>query len=108
MTEYPMTEGRVDESYLATAGFNAATVLREMGRVWVVLEPGDATRYEVVIVDTHIERDRYRVATSFGPLYPWHGETLHPGYVTEKWVTNRNQHTGEVLARFLNHVSEAL
>lgn len=66
----------------------------------VEIQPGDATRY-IIIVGLH-ESGRLWFASSFGRAYPLPGWPLHHGYVTDKYVSDGNRHTGMVFTIFLN------
>lgn len=79
---------------------------------YYVLEPGDATRYEISIVATAPPR-RYYLATSFGPLYQWHPSNGYTSwdYVLEHWLDGKRSSdpwTARVIARFLNALREEM
>lgn len=87
-----------------TAGFLSARVN---------LTPGDMTCYAVVVTAPQLvwpdgENHEYIVAlvNNGGGTYPWAGETVHPGYATQKWGITR--WTGVVTAAFLNALAECL
>ena len=112
-----------DDEFLACAKW-AAFNLAELGHAIVRLEPGDATKYDIVLardqssqqqrqwehrlVETPEFSGNYYVAHSFGPVYPWLGIPLNWRYVHEKWTQSRpgtDEWTARIIARFLTTLS---
>ena len=102
----------LDAGAIDAAAVRAAAMLRHGGFAYVVLEPGDGTRYELAIVSSTtivIPGAPYRFGSSFGALWPWMGEpTVHPDYAKEHYVSNGNPWTAIVFALFLNTVAEII
>lgn len=107
-TAYPAVR-EVNVGEIARAARAAAICLADHG-YWVgEIEPGDATRYSVMIARSDRAETGYVMASNFGSLYPWRGRpTIHPDYAREHYVTNDNPWTATVYALFLNMVAEAL
>jgi len=118
-----MDPDRLDQDHIDKAADFAAEHLATDGVARIRLAPGDMTEYRFVIARPGIEwaygeprEGRYYWVTlcaDFGGGYEWHGGGVDGGYATEKW-TNRSsgdatrRHTGEVVARFLTAVAEAM
>lgn len=99
----------LDRPYLEHAAEQTALALLSHEYALALIEPGDATRYELAIVTGPQIGAPYRFASSFGPLYPWMGNpTIHPDYAEEHYVANRSRWTATVYALFLNEVSTNL
>lgn len=116
---------RLDLSSVASAADWAAKELHYQGHAVVNLEPGDATRYRIVIIaagalayigNQRETRDHaaplrhYLVclATNFGSSYEWDGTPVDPGYAGSKWAVRFEHHTGVVMSAFLTSLSHHL
>lgn len=113
---------RLDAEVFDTAAAYAAACLIDLGHALVEFAPGDMTLYRVSIIDSrhgalHEDRrvhggdmggQRYVVGSTFGSLYSWSGNEIHHDYVTTHYVTDHNEWTGRVLARFLTRTAELL
>lgn len=128
MTETDSTyeiEQRVNglsEQKFADAAVWAANRLDHDGHAYVILSPGDATAYRIMIIAPSDEiwndgpspdRRYYHVALSMGLGlgYDWPGLEVTPGYVVQKWTENRrisDYHTACVLTRFLNALAQEI
>ena len=127
MTDIDFTdiEQRVNElpDRFTDAAVWAANRLEHDGHAYVILEPGDATAYRVMIIAPSDEawigagpapdRRYYHVALSMGLGfgYDWAGYEVHPGYVVQKWTRARSgadYHTACVLTRFLNTLAREI
>ena len=88
---------------------SAASQLGIRHAAYVDLQPGDGTRYELVIIanpDLSYGAP-YRFASQSGPLAPWLGETeMHPDYALEKYVMLGGYWSATVIALFLNTVGD--
>lgn len=87
-----------------------------MGYAEVILTPGDATRYPIIVMgagrlasegqgNVVVQREYLVIlASTFGLAYPWTGHSVHPDYADIKWCQRHAQNgwTGEVMARFLS------
>lgn len=87
---------------------------REAARV--TLCPGDATRYDLVVVppgewhdrEGNRHSDEGTVAlVNFGRVHPWSFFWVDDHYAAESWGAG-NMHTGRVIAGFLNAVLDAM
>ena len=97
----------------------AASMLRQNGHAVIHLEPGDMTRYSIILAYpltmqadgtmTINERPLW-MCTSFGTMYQVNLEAGHKhwDYVNDKWVQDGNQWTARVLTRFLNALVDAM
>lgn len=117
--EWGLNQGQID-----MAAAIAKLHLKINGVARVVLEPGDATAYQFLVVNpgpmwqagTIQATYDYWVAlmNPFGGAYPWAGEfPMHREYTAQKWVRpdqngQPNMHTAEVVARFLNALRNEL
>jgi len=94
-----------------TAGLMAAHLVQDQGFAHVICEPGDATPYEFIVIDTTTSPDRYLLASTFGPAYPipahYH---VDPGYAQSKYLCERyrNDYTGHLYAQFIAAFGKAL
>lgn len=124
--DYDIIEARIDE--LPADRFErpanwAAAMLAEYGYAYVILEPGDATNYRIMIIapgtewhgsDVVDQHRYYHVALSMGMGfgYDWAGHQLDPSYVASKWVVESRPgagyHAACVLTRFLNALADRL
>jgi hypothetical protein len=99
----------IDLDIIRSVAQVASNEIDDDGYSYTVLEPGDSTRYEIAIVSARGWGAPYRVASSFGPLYRWMGNSnTHPDYAKEHYVADHSVWTAVVIALFLNMVSEAL
>lgn len=123
--DYDAIEARVAE--LSAAHFEEAAAwtaerLANHGSAYVVLSPGDATAYRIMIIAPSDccwngrEQGDFRyfhVALSFGLGYgyDWAGYPLGASYVATKWTRNESgtdYYTACVLTRFLNALADKL
>lgn len=101
-----VTRHRVDE--LPQVEFDAAAKsaldsLVEHGHAFVDLQPGDATRYKIVVVKHPLcDDDRLWVASTFGGLAEIPDTKLHWDYVSSHMLAREHEHTARVITRFLN------
>jgi hypothetical protein len=99
----------LDFDSIDRAARGAALELSFKQRVFVVLEPGDGTHYELLIATTNRASAPYMVASNFGHLATWMGRpTVHPEYAATHFVTARAPWTATVFALFLNRLAEWL
>lgn len=119
------TEARVAElsaeHFIEAAEWTAAR-LKERHHAYVILSPGDATAYRIMILapdgtcwNDGVTGDHryYHVALSYGLGlgYDWHGGHLSADYVGEKWTRREHgydYHTACVLTRFLNLLADKI
>jgi hypothetical protein len=114
--EHPVD--RLAQSEFDGAANWAHAQLDKYGHAFVDLQPGDATTYKIVVVrptskveypNPTIDWDANMwVGTSFGPLYPWRGNTIHWDYAASKWTSDNHEWTGRVIARFLTTLAQRL
>lgn len=107
---YPAT-AELDLNYMQYMAMQTGVVLRTNGYSHTVLEPGDGTRYEIIIVRRFSFNDTapFMVASNLSSAYPWMGKhTVYPSYAIEKWSDNNSEWTGTVMALFLNWVADWL
>jgi len=105
-----------DSEEVAAAAEDAARSILASGASCTSFSPRDMTQYVVLVGGGRMSHGRvvahpngWWVASNFGRAYQWAGTFhLQPEYVTEKFVGNRNLHTGAVLACFLNALSTLL
>lgn len=118
-----MTEirDRLDLDHIALMAVKAGVDLSFRAFAHVVLEPGDATRYEITVsdripwqkdADGVVVQHRLRGYTVSlvnldGRSYMWEGIKLHPQYVSDKWCDGK-EWAGVVLCEFLNALSDEL
>lgn len=85
----------------------AASDLADHGAAFVLLQPGDATRYLITIVRD--PRGRYWLASSFGAIYEWSPEmTCHWDYVSSHYLDRPHEWTARVLARFMQTLADKM
>lgn len=118
MTDFDpeFVRNQLDPRRIDRAARWAAARLRILDHAVVNLEPGDATRYVIMITapqstwdtDGPTHEREYLVATSFGPVYPWAAVKLDWSYVHAKWVANENRWTAVVITEFLNTLASHL
>lgn len=118
---------RLDLAHIDAAARFAAGHLSAHGVARVRLTPGDMTEYHLVVTGPgavwksgvagdfidHTRDHCVALVASFGAAYPWAGQEIAPGYAAEKWTARTSSdgtraHTGEVVARFLTALSEAM
>lgn len=104
----PLAAREVDLGHIEAVAKAAAIDLAIEGYFVGAIEPGDATRYEVVIVRTHNPHQPFMFASSFGEMFAWMGRpSIHPDYAQEHYVSrDRSPWTAVVYALFLNWVAE--
>lgn len=110
----------INDEIIARVARDAGAQLAERAYAEVGLAPGDATFYRFIVLPPGrtvcadpsdaggVERNYLVIlATDFGAAYPWTGHAMDGGYCTSKWDRDkRNEHTGEVVARFLTALSK--
>lgn len=114
-------EGTAVAGCVAAAAAHAYELLHENGFVHLLLQPGDMTRYNIVIVggpagslleysyvdgvDVRPTNIAYIVTLAgFGDTYVWDARRrVHTSYVKDKWAKG-DHYTGRLLAWFLNHL----
>lgn len=98
-----------NDQRVAEAAEAAAWAIFANGSATVLIEPGDSTRYVVMLGKTGGASSEWWFGSNFGVVAPWAGTfALQPDYVTARYVENGNEHTGAVLACFMNHLSTLL
>lgn len=113
---YEDIAGRLDHQHIERAAEWAGHALDRAGVAHVVLTPNDGTRYVILVVHTPIWTEdhgdtrprEYQFATSFGPVYPWDGQTMSHDYVLSKWVEDGRLWTAVVLTEFMNALAVRL
>lgn len=96
----------------------AANALLSKGVAWVDLQPGDMTRYEIVIVAPSIVPSKADgsgypsggaivTVANFGTTGMWSGTYVTQGWATSLWGDG-NQQTGKVIGLFLNALAKIL
>lgn len=105
---------RLNLEHIEAAAAWAAQRLAQSSCAVVHLTPGDATRYEVVVIASQnyyaAEGERHDLvkdylvvlANDFGRAYPWSGQEVHATYAASKWAHDGRLWTGVVMAQFLN------
>lgn len=106
----------LDDTHIEAAALWSAWALADYGFARVLLTPGDDTEYGLLVVapgkqwsnrDEHLVGD-FTVALRFGDVAQWGGRPdVHPNYAAKTWGRN-SVCTGEVVARFLNALAEAM
>lgn len=111
---------QLDQAEFDYAAGHCAEMLRQKGHAVFHLEPGDATRYTIVLAypmlmggdGKYIVQSRpLWMATSFGGLYQVNTDMshFHWDYVLAKWVDDPDgAWTARVLTRFLNTLLNAM
>lgn len=106
----------LDDDHIRAAAVWSAHALRDRGQARVVVTPGDDTSYELYLLAPapvwagRDERDdlEYVVAYRYGDTHPWAGwPDVHPNYAARSWGRGSGC-TGEVIARFLNALGDAI
>lgn len=120
-TEYVWRSASKD--IVRVAALTAAGQFHALNHTALTMEPGDGTRYDIMIVTTARPRfsnfmpendivgrpDEAFMATNFGGLYPFSTSvrSWHYDYVASKWGGNNNW-SGVVLAYFLEEFTARL
>ena len=109
LTDYPHPAiAEVSHTAINRAALEAAHALALRGFWQGEIEPGDSTRYDVVIA-RRADSDQWVVASNLGVMYPWNGNpTVHPDYATEHYSVHHSSWTGVVMALFLNATADRL
>lgn len=105
---YPATE--IPMSVFTTAATEIHRQMRAMNYAHYNFEPGDGTRYEIVIIPTLLPTGSpYRFASNFAPAYSWNGTpSVHPDYAKEHYVSDGNMWSAVVFALLLNSLAELM
>lgn len=95
------------------AAADMATQLLQHGAGVVILEPGDATSYKLLMARKPGGADtEFLFASNFGAVYPYSASVgdYHWSYVDSHFLDLRhsNEHGARVIARFLNLLSYQL
>ncbi len=108
----------LDQDHIRSAAHFAGVQLRGAGHAVINLEPGDVTRYTIIVTapgpsysgwqNEVVDERHYLVACSFGPVYPWTGSRIDWSYVQSKWVSDGRTWTAVVIAEFLNALAEQI
>ena len=95
----------IDLDQITRTATAAASYLSVRGYVHFVLEPGDATRYEIGICRRMVDGGPpYWFSSSLGPSYGWNAAgTLHPDFIAGLQVVH-----GHVYALLLNEIAVRL
>lgn len=116
----------INKEAIRMAADLAAMMLSTTGRCELLLSPGDATCYPILIqgpgrqvgsinltrdgeiVVGGLTRKNYLVTLAMennGLSYEWTGHAMHWDYCASKWTHDGRRWTGEVMARFLTELS---
>lgn len=95
----------------------AAKRLEFGAAAWIDLQPGDMTRYEIVIVKPSFvcvgpdggyeSGDSIVTIANFGTTGRWSGAYVTPGWAADRWGGG-SDHTGKVISLFLNELARIL
>jgi hypothetical protein len=108
---------KLNDASIEEAAISFALQIQTRGYGEYVLEPGDGTRYPIIIlpagrVIVHSDgveeiAHTYSVTLTWGNTYPWGGHSMDWDYCAEKWG-NDNRWTGVVMARLLTYLAREL
>lgn len=107
-----------DQERIDAAARWGATAIREGRCARINLSPGDRTTYRILVAAPYREYQPegaklghywwVALMDTLGRGYWWDRQYVHPSYATEKWTGGRDEHTGEVMAAFLNALAAEL